>query len=91
MITCVPVLRKTIRIDEEYSPLVRHAYWDSHDQLWRQRSSGLPFINITSFHASKWGETREEMGGSGLDLSVFSQHTQNVEKPEGSGTDKGQE
>ncbi len=33
---------------------------------------------------------KKNWGGSGLDLSVFSHHTQNEEKTEGSGTYKGQ-
>ena len=42
---CVPVLRRTVRIDEELASPIDHAYWDSWDQLWRLRNSGVPVVS----------------------------------------------
>ena len=72
---CVPVLRRTVRIDEELASPIDHAYWDSWDQLWRLRNSGVPVVSCdNSCQASNFGETLvTKTSGEGVDQSEVSE------------------
>lgn len=71
----IPVLRKTIRIDEELFSPIDHSYWDPQDQLWRLCNSGVPIVNCGApCRASSFGETIITKTSEGVDQSEISEH-----------------